>query len=217
MNAASGGFIGFLKLFAALMGGGFAGVPLSVPPLPEDPVLARVAPDECLAYLTWSGMAAPKAASKNQTEQLLAEPEVQAMFRQIERAIFTAGDNDRPDIVQVREAIRWGKKLLVRPVAAFISSVSKPPLAPGVREGMADIHGGLVINAGDDAAEFKAALEKAQANLPTQAEQVQIGGVSCYHLSFGPGTPPVEWGVKDKYLMAAIGEGSLEGMFKRAR
>jgi len=35
-----------------------------------------VAPDECLFYTTWSATAAPTSASENQTEQLLAEPEV---------------------------------------------------------------------------------------------------------------------------------------------
>ena len=59
----------------ALMLGGGVGLPLGVPPLPEDPRLANVAPEECLAYFASGGMAKPQASSPNQTEQLFAEPE----------------------------------------------------------------------------------------------------------------------------------------------
>ena len=36
-------------LIMLLLGGG-AGLPAGLPPLPEDPVLARIAPAECLVY-----------------------------------------------------------------------------------------------------------------------------------------------------------------------
>lgn len=78
-----------------LLGGG-AGLPLSLPPLPEDPMLVRVAPAECLVYTSWSGMAVADAKSTNQTEQLLAEPEVRDMFAQIERAITSGIERNGP-------------------------------------------------------------------------------------------------------------------------
>ncbi len=56
--------------------GGF-GLPLGVPPMPETPVLAKIAPEQCLFYLSSAGMATPDPKSPNQTEQLLAEPELQ--------------------------------------------------------------------------------------------------------------------------------------------
>ena len=68
-----------------LLGG--APIPLGIPPLPEDPVLAQVAPAECLFYASWSGMAVPDAKSPNQTEQLLAEPEVREFCKAIDRTI----------------------------------------------------------------------------------------------------------------------------------
>src|SRR5471030_278564 len=68
------------------------GLPLGTPPLPEDPMMARIAPQECLFYMSSSGMATPDAKSANQTEQLLAEPEVRHMAAEIERAIKTGLD-----------------------------------------------------------------------------------------------------------------------------
>ncbi len=143
---------------------------------------------------------------------MLAEPEIQQLFSQIERVILAKiGENAPPQqAAATRDAIRWGKKLLMRPVAAFVSSAGIMPQGP-------DVHGGLVINAGEDAAELRAALEKYQAALPRPAEKVEIGGVSCYRLTIGPGAPTITWGIKGKYLLVGVGEGSLEGILQRAR
>ena len=197
--------------FIMLLLGGGAGLPVGLPPLPEDPLLARIAPAECLYYTCWSGMAKPNAASTNQTEQLLAEPEIQQMVREIERAILSGVDKNAPphQAAMARDAIRWGKMLLTRPAAAYITSVVVKPNGP-------DVRGGVAVNAGDDAAELKAALEKYQAMLPHPAEKVEIGGVSCYRLSIAPDAPSITWGIKDKHLVVGIGDGSLEEMLKRA-
>ena len=43
---------------------GFVGLPLGVPPLPEDPRMAQVAPEECLYYTTWRAMGEPGSVEK---------------------------------------------------------------------------------------------------------------------------------------------------------
>jgi hypothetical protein len=63
-----------------MMLGGF-GLPLGLPPLPENPAMQHVAPDNCVLYATWSGMASADGASANHTEQLLAEPELREFAR----------------------------------------------------------------------------------------------------------------------------------------
>ena len=60
------------------------GLPLGVPPLPETQLISKIAPEECLFYMSTSGMATPDPKSQNQTEQLLAEPEVQKAVGEIE-------------------------------------------------------------------------------------------------------------------------------------
>jgi prepilin-type processing-associated H-X9-DG protein len=198
-------------LWITLLFGGGAGLPLSLPPLPEDPVLARVAPEECLIYTSWSGMAATDAKSQNQTEQLLAEPEVRDMFGQIERTIMSGIEKHGPPQQRAiaLDVVRIGKKLIMRPMAAFVSSVAIGQHGP-------DIRGGLVLNAGDDVAELKATLEKYQAAMPQPPEKVEIGGVSCYRLALAPDAPVITWGVKDKYLVVGVGDGSMDEILKRA-
>lgn len=51
--------LGPLFLYLLMLGGW--GLPLGIPPGPEDPVLAKVAPQECLVYLSWAGTARPEA------------------------------------------------------------------------------------------------------------------------------------------------------------
>ena len=80
------GGVEFLMMF--LLAGG--GVPLGVPPQPEDALLAKIAPEECLVYVSSAGMRAAEAGSENETERLLAEPEVQAFAAEFERRATAA-------------------------------------------------------------------------------------------------------------------------------
>jgi prepilin-type processing-associated H-X9-DG protein len=208
-----------LFVMLGLSGGG--GLALGVPSLPEDPVLAKVAPEECLFYTSWAGAAKPDPKSTNQTEQLLAEPEVQQMVAELERRIRSslaeAAKREGPEAaVLVDEAIGWAKTLLTRPTAVFLTSV-KPPIGPSQGP---EIRGGMVVNVGEDGAKLKASLEKYQPALlrgPAKAEEVEIAGQKWHCLRLDPGAPPITWGIKGKYLMIGVGEGELQGMLKRAQ
>ena len=63
------------------------GLPFGIPPAADDPVIAHVAPPQCLFYVDWAGTAAPRPGSSSETEKLLAEPEVQAFFSGLGKAI----------------------------------------------------------------------------------------------------------------------------------
>ena len=52
------------QLLVATVALGDMGLPLGIPPGPEDPVLARVAPEECLFYMSWAGIASPDPKSE---------------------------------------------------------------------------------------------------------------------------------------------------------
>ena len=65
------------------------GLPFGIPPAPEDAVIARVAPPQCLLYVNWAGTAAPNASSASETEKLLAEPEIQECFRALSSVCVT--------------------------------------------------------------------------------------------------------------------------------
>ena len=82
----------FASVLLMLLNG--LGLPLGVPPEPEDPLLARVAPDDCLLYTSWSGMAEPDPDSTNQVEQMLAEAEVLRMLETIGQQLDLAAQKN---------------------------------------------------------------------------------------------------------------------------
>ena len=119
-------------LFSMALGfGGGLGLPLGMPPGEEDPLVAAVAPDECVFYTSWAGMAEPDPDSGNRVEQMIAEPEIQFFFtelqRQIKRSIVAAAKQEDPDGDSseieklVEDASGWIKTVLTHPAAIFLS------------------------------------------------------------------------------------------------
>jgi len=165
MHAASiGGLKGIIALLP-LLGG--LGLPLGIPPSPEDPLMGRVAPQKCVFYTTWSGMAAPDPASTNHTEQLLAEPEIQYMIAQIEQQITAglrnAAGREEPEAAAiVDDASKWVKRLLTQPAAVFVSRAKLGPEGP-------DVHAGALVKVGDDIAQLKATLCQWSGTQPQRA------------------------------------------------
>src|SRR5215207_5485676 len=78
------------ELMVLLMFLGGFGLPLGVPPEPENPAMAHVAPEKCVLYASWAAMAAADPKSANQTEQLLAEPEVKRFVQSLEKSFREA-------------------------------------------------------------------------------------------------------------------------------
>ena len=121
-------------LFIILLGSGI-GIPLGVPSQPPDPMMAKIAPEQVLYYTTWAAMADPDASSANQTEQLLAEPEVQAFAKELEsvaRQAFAAlAARNAPEAQQVAEQMpTLIKTLLTHSTTLFVESIT--PKAGGI-------------------------------------------------------------------------------------
>lgn len=233
----------FALLVLLGLGGGI-GVPLGIPPQKEDSLLARVAPEECLFYLSSAGIAEPDPKSTNQTEQLLAEPEIKTLLAQVEsvidKGLQTAAPREGQEkAAQAQLAVRVVKALLTRPAALFVASATMGSKGPDVRSKTVvnradgpdavavrttttmphiDVRGGIVVNLGDDAEDWKKTLEAQQKRLPRgSAQPVSIEASVFYRLTLGPGVPPVTWGVRGKYLIAGIGPQSVEQILDRAR
>jgi hypothetical protein len=207
---------GPLALLVLLGLGGGIGLPLGIPPQKEDSLLGRVAPEECLFYLSSAGTAEPDPKSPNQTEQLLAEPEVKTLLEQVDAAISkgiqtAAARQGLEEAAQVQLAAKVVKALLTRPAALFVASAAMGPKGP-------DVRGGLVVYLGDDAADWRTTLEAQQKRLPPGSVQpVSIEASVFYRLALGPGVPPITWGVRGKYLIAGVGQQSVEEILDRAR
>jgi hypothetical protein len=203
--AATSGFTVWAWLL--IFGGGLP-LPLSLPPLPEDPVMASVAPEECLWYLSWSGTAKADAASKNQTEQLLAEEEVQRFGAELEHRTVAAlrehAEGERAIVAQ--EVPKLAKIALTRPAALFVSDFKLGQSGP-------DIQGGMIINLGDQTDDVKGSLDRLATLLPPGNGPAG----KWQRIPTPPGAPVVEWGIDGKYLIVGIGEGSADGIVARTK
>ncbi|MBN2579458.1 MAG: DUF1559 domain-containing protein [Pirellulales bacterium] len=189
-------------------------LPLGIPPLPEMQLTAKIAPADCLFYMSSSGMAEPDANSPNQTEQLLAEPEVGRFTAEIERLIREALDRNRgpggPPLSN-EEMIRAVKLLLTRPTAIYvtdvkISSPSQPP----------EIQAGAMVHLGDQTVFVQSLMDRLFP--PQQFPQVEIGGAKWTQIRPPePGAPLLSFGITRKCFLLGVGEGEIQRMLDRAR
>jgi len=207
----SSSVMGILMIF--LLGTG-SGLPLGLPPGPEDPVMSRVAPEQCLAYLSWSGVAAPDPDSPNQTEQLLAEKEVQMLVSELQRRIVASmlreAEDDPQGAAIIKDLSTVVKTVLVSPTAVFVSKASMGPQGP-------ELVGGAVVNLGDQADAVQKALSSIEQTTLGQASDPPAGEKPWRTLPVPPGMPPVEWDVKNRYLIIGIGPGEADRIYARAR
>lgn len=206
-----------MMISVLMMFSGVFGIPVGVPPEAEDELLARVAPDECLYYTTWSGMAEPDPDSTNQTEQLLAEPEIQQLVDTVSRKLVEtlrqqAGDRgDSPAAFFAAEGPKLLKTLLTCPTAIFLSQMEMGPAGP-------QLEAGMIIRVGDDAEQIKGVLERLQTRvLGDQVREVDAVGVKFYSFQPAPAAPSITWGTRGKYLIVGLGDGSVDAIFERVR
>jgi hypothetical protein len=202
-----------LSFVMLLMLGG-PGFPVGVPPLPEDPLMAKVAPEECMVYFSWAGMAPADAASKNSTERLLAEQEVQTFARLVEKAIASAVLRLSHEIALPGAAASEGPKLikaiLTRPTAGFIGGITIGPRGP-------QIDGGLIVGTGEETEALMKSVAALEDLAGDSLKSVEIGGTMWKQPPLPPDAPKVLWGFKGRYFIVGIGEKSIENILKRAR
>ncbi len=205
----------FIELFIVLlMGGSPLGLPLSLPPLPADPAMAQVAPEDCLWYLSWAGCATPDPASSNHTEQLLAEQDVQRFVSELELRLREAIKRGAPQgaiagqaAVLAEEGPNLVKFVVTRPAAFFVEQAVFGPAGASVK-------GGGVVSAGDRSAAIKKSIDRiAQVLVPGAKEGKQQAGE--LKLPMPQGAPPVELRWHQDYLVIGVGDGVADEIIKR--
>ncbi len=201
-----------IVMFLALGSG--MGLPFGVPPQTPDPMLASVAPADCLYYASWAGMAQPDAASTNQTEQLLAEPEVQAFIAEVQqvmqRGVQKLGARSSAEEQMVMQKIPLlAKTLVTHGAALYVESVQ-------LGENGVQVEGALVVHLGEDLSKVRDALQTIRGRIPPQiAQDVDVDGHECVRLQPEVAAPAVTIGFHEQYLIVAIGEQSFAGALKR--
>ncbi|HVX13031.1 MAG TPA: DUF1559 domain-containing protein [Pirellulales bacterium] len=192
--------------------------PFCLPPAAADAGMMRAAPEECLFYLGWNGAGKPDANSENQTDQLLAESEIQSFISQIDSqvtALVQQALRGNPPLAPFADDLpALVKGVLTRPVALYVSKVAFGPMGP-------DVSAGLVINTGDQQATFAkvvAQLETmAMTRMPpgTKLEEVTVAGAKLHRAPPQPGAPVVVWGFKDNYFLVSVGADAGQGLVGR--
>ena len=191
-------------LLAFFSGGGLIGLPLSVPPLPPDPVVQRAAPDECLFHVETAGVAAPAAGADNPVERMLADEEVRSFLAAVAREIVSAAKQSVPLPPQAKDAVLvLLRTALERPWALSIERFGFP--AAGAPPTVAAT---FLLRVGDREQAVRVAMETL---LGEAAAGLSRGGASAG----GKGglrqvaTPmgALAWGFVDSSLVIAVGEG----------
>jgi hypothetical protein len=191
--------------------GGAGGLPLSMPPLPPDPVIARVAPDECLFYFETAGLAAPEADTKNLTERMLADPEMQEFLGGVAEQVTALARERSPVGPEGAEAVATLlRAVLTRPVALSVEKF-QPPTPEGPPQLMAS----LVIRVGDRGEAIENAAKWLAGSVPVRFESVEVGGGS-WQQSMAEGGP-LSWGIHDGSFVVTIGPEALERLVARMR
>ncbi len=212
----------FAGLLLLLFGGAFSGLPLAIPPGEFDPVMARVAPQECLFYVGWSGTAEPSVKSPNRTEQLLADPDVRRFVDELSRRLKDAvqqgtgrGEQGR----KLGEALpKLTHALLTRPAAFFVGRIDASPAGFNVPMG-------LVVHVGDRQAELESSLlvldellTRGQSTIVKDGEHTWRQWSTTTTESRPPESgPTLRWGFVDHYFVAAFGHETSREIVKRMR
>jgi hypothetical protein len=202
-------------LFLLSLGSGL-GVPLGIPPGPDDPVISRVAPEDCVFYTTWAASAPPDRRSKNQAEQMLAEPEVRLFVEHLEKWVRRAVNQSAPEReVNSLSDATFDTLLMVfrHQTAMFVSDVK-------VRGKRVSAKGGMVVALGAEAPLVRRLFHQHVRgffiNLNAESiETVVCHGEKWYRVKMTADFPSLLVGINDSYLVVAVGEDSPDVILGR--
>jgi hypothetical protein len=172
--------------------------PISMPPLPEEAIMAHAAPRDAIAWFSWSGTAPITANPTNRAERLAAEPEVQNLFASLQRAI---GAGPRQQIMSLVLT------MLRHPGMAFVEDWHS--------RDSSKISAGLLLKLDQDIGRGKAALDVWKLALATQpetlaADDLDVGDIRFRALPMPAGAPFVGWAEHDGWLAIACGTSAAE-------
>lgn len=196
--------MGLSWMLVLLLGGAPLLQSTGLPPLPEDPVLAQVAPEQCLLYVSWAGRDVPDASSGNHTEALLADEDLRRLFETVPSEVLRlvrreSGDDPKGKLLV--EALDLAIMALQRPAALFIAGIT--PSETGMDARMA-----FVVRMGEDAGRGRRILARMEQIIAreTDGRTVPSPVPPLNVLPLPEGAPTVFYGVAGDDLVIAAGE-----------
>ncbi len=196
---------------------GGLGLPLGIPPQPENPAMSYVAPEKCLAYTTWSGLADPNPESENHTEKLLAEPEVQRFMMALNAALTKgldhyariSGDEKAPHLQKIVPTLV--KTLLTRPAAIFVQNAEW-------KDDKLTLSAGALLSAGEDADELVANVLELIKESGLESQPLTIAKGTFSRIPASEAAPnELTLGAVGPYVLIGIGPNAVESMLERLR
>ena len=174
------------------------------------------APDRCLYYTTWSGMADADATSSNTTERLMGERELRQFSDGTRTAalnMFRNAAQDDPESALLTEIfVLFANVVAVRPTAIFLTDLEMQ------KDGLV-VQGAVVTNLGDAEEVAQTAIARFRTIiLPQNGLQVQPTKIDQHEfdqIQSGPPYPTITWGIKNGYLIIGVGSQAVETTLQR--
>lgn len=194
------------------------GLPLGIPPLPPDSVVESAAPEECLFYFASAGTAKPNSASKNRTELLLADEQVQTFLTQISTQAVTAlrqAAKGQPEAEQLAAHVpELLKALATHPASVYLAHFD--PNEPPTK-----IRAGLVVNLGAEQQQVAPLIAKLQQAFAGQlqgagkVDEVTVAGTKFTRFSARSDEPVLLWGMHKSLFVLTFSAEEAEALLGR--
>ena len=181
-------------------------MPLGVPPLPENPALLRVAPDSTVAFYEWFGTADARADSRNVTERMAAEPQLQALVGHLRTAFGKVVEHEHRDLDESRlagESFDLLMKAMARPGSVFVFDFD-PNAAGG---DVAKL--GVCVDFGDGV-RSAAAQMRSWTQYVGEAEGLAARSYRDVQLQPFSQRPQTWWATHEDYVVLGVGQGAIE-------
>lgn len=198
--------------------GAAASFPAGGSPLALDPALSAIAPEKCLWYAASAGSGIADPASSNETEQLVAEPEVKRFLGEVDEQITAALrlslSSDALSRALATEVPKTLKILLTRPLALYVEELQVQA------DRTLNAEAALVVNAGHQKSALEASLQSlvksASSSGPQLIRETTASG-EWERVDLPPNWPEVRFGWREDYFIVAVGKATPERIVKRLR
>ena len=210
-------FFEILVVVLTVVSGGL-GIPLGMPPGPEDPMLGRFADNDAQIHFAWTGLG--ENTGDDPTSKWMAKPKIQAAVTKLKKGLAEHLDNK----ADAKVTYRRGSRSLLQRVLMKTAEVS---IYNGASVYATDVEFGqqvpvfkaaMLIPLGDRKIELEQLVTELRGLLGEEEkgeeekspfEVIEKDGLTRIRIE--EGTPePVEFLIKDGYLVLGFGEGMLD-------
>ncbi len=198
--------------------GGSLGLPMGMPPGPEDPLMFKIAPENCIFYATWTGVGDIDTAA-NPTEAWMGQPEIQNMVAKLRKAYrgmirqeaLDPGANELAGLL-----LEVAEIAAIHPTAFYLSNLQ-------INDGEPIFEGAAMIGLGKETDRIEQALETFDAALAEVAEEeggmkkADVDGQVVYQLRLPETQTELSFGINGKYFLIGFGTDALQQLAANSR